>query len=261
MSENQVEKMNVTDGVKREYNRQIRIWPAILIALAQITAIMLFARFGRTNIHNGIALGGIPAVSFILILVWWLGFSRVPWRSRLVGFVMFCLAVAAVIFSQRSVNMGGMLLAVALPYMVYCIVLTLILTIPVHWPIRKWLVLLVLLVCTGVFCAKRVDELGGDLQPVVSWRWQQTIEERSEALSHAITQKTADLPETVTSEDWPDFLGGPERTDTISGITFSTDWSTPPREVWRQPIGPAGLLLSVSATICSPRNNGERKNL
>lgn len=236
---------------------KLRIWPALLIVMAQVIAVILFSNFGRTNIHNGIALGGIPLVAAILMLVWWITASRVPWRSRIAGFVLFFVAIAAVLFSQRSVSMGGMLLAVALPYLLYSTVITLVVTIPFAWRTRKWLLAIVLILCAGVFCAQRVDEIGGDLYPVVSWRWQMTGAQRSENIGAPTIQQTAELPDVITPDDWCDFLGQ-GRKNTVTNLTFSTDWSTPPREVWRQPIGPGwSSFIGVGDYLFTQEQRGE----
>ena len=257
MSDTQRETENVASNVTQEYGIRLRIWPAVLVVLAQVIAVLLFNQFGRTNIHNGIALGGIPLVATILLLLWWLAASRVPWRSRLIGFVLFALAVAAIIFSQSTVSMGGMLLAVALPYMAYAFVIALLGTLPLGWPVRKWVLVAVLVVCAGVFCAKRVDELGGDLVPVVSWRWQPTVAQRSEALARPTTQKRAELPTGVGPDDWSDFLGQ-GRNNTVTGITFSTDWTSPPREVWRREIGPGwSSFIGVGDYLFTQEQRGD----
>ena len=255
-NENQV-SCNTDAAIQEKKVVNLRIWPALLIMLAQVVAVILFAKFGRTNIHNGIALGGIPLVAAILMLVWWITASRVPWRSRIVGFVLFFVAIAAVLFSQRSVSMGGMLLAVALPYLLYSTVIALVVTIPFSWRIRKWLLAIVLILCAGVFCAQRVDEIGGDLYPVVSWRWQMTSAQRSENIGAPTTQQTAKLPDAITPEDWCDFLGQ-GRKNTIANLTFSTDWSTPPKEVWRQPIGPGwSSFIGVGDYLFTQEQRGD----
>jgi outer membrane protein assembly factor BamB len=255
---NEIQDLRETDAATRQSTVvRLRIWPALIIALAQVIAVVLFTKFGRTNIHNGIALGGIPLVAAILMLVWWIAASRVPWRSRIAGFVLFFVAIAAVLFSQRSVSMGGMLLAVALPYLLYSTVITLVVTIPFAWRTRKWLLAIVLFLCAGVFCAQRVDEIGGDLYPVVSWRWQMTSAQRSENIGAPTIQQTAELPDAITPEDWCDFLGQ-GRKNTVTNLTFSTDWTTPPREVWRQPIGPGwSSFIGVGDYLFTQEQRGD----
>ena len=80
----------------KNQNVRVRIWPAILIALAHLAVAYGFLRFGTTNIQSGIALGGVPLVSTILLIIWWLAASRTLWRDRLIGFVLFSVTVAAV---------------------------------------------------------------------------------------------------------------------------------------------------------------------
>ena len=44
------------------------------------------------------------------------------------------------------------------------------------------------------------------------------------------------LPAEIGSEDWPEFRGV-NRDSHLRSVKFSTDWTTPPRELWRKPVG------------------------
>lgn len=239
---------------------RIRIWPAVLIALAQLIAAMLFARFGTTNIQNGIALGGVPLAATALLILWWLAASRVPWRERLLGLAIFACAVVAVLFSQRSVGIGALLLAVALPYMVYAVAIILLVTQPLRWYARRCALIGVLVVCAAVFCAMRVDSIGGDLAPVTSWRWQPTVAQRSGTLADFLVQQEALLPADVGPDDWPAFLG-PRRDNRIAGVRFADDWhNTPPREIWRREIGPGwSSFIAVGDYLFTQEQRGEEE--
>lgn len=215
---------------------RLRVWPAAIIALAHLIAAWAFSYFGSTNIHSAIALGGVPLVSSLLLIVWWLAASRAPRKDRWIGLALFLAAVAAVVFSQKTVSMGGMLVALALPVMVLGTVAALLVTYRMRWPARRWVLMAVLVICAVLFCAKRVDSIGGDLAPVVSWRWNPTIEDRSTMIPAEEAHGTANLPATAGPSDWPEFRGT-ARDGRVLGASFSTDWATPPREVWRRKIG------------------------
>ena len=237
----------------------VRIWPAILIALAHLAAAYAFARLGTTNIQNAIALGGVPLISTILLLIWWLVASRTPLLDRLIGLVLFIAAAAAVIFSQKSTGLGGMLMALALPYMTIGMVVVLVATYPLRWPLRRWVLAAFLLTCAGVYCAMRVDSIGGNLAPVTSWRWQPTTQEQSEAVPRFEAHATAVLPAEAGPGDWPAFRG-PRRDGRATGIRFSTDWSTPPKEVWRRNIGPAwSSFIAVGDYLFTQEQRGSEE--
>ncbi len=238
----------------------IRAWPVFLIAAGQLIATVLFSRYGTTNIQNGIALGGIPLAALVLTLVWWLGASKVPWWNRFTGVLLFAGAIAAVLFSQRSVEMGALLLAVALPYMIYGVAVVLAATYPVRWATKRWVLLVMLLCCTMVFCAMRVDSIAGNLRPVTSWRWTPTAVQRSVSLAEFLAQETANVPQTAGEDDWPDFLGA-NRDGYARGVRFSTDWETePPQEVWRRPIGPGwSSFIAVGDYLFTQEQRGENE--
>ncbi|MBX7259793.1 MAG: PQQ-like beta-propeller repeat protein, partial [Candidatus Hydrogenedentes bacterium] len=85
--------------------------------------------------------------------------------------------------------------------------------------------------------------IGGDLKPVVSWRWSPSLAELSKSLPRVEAHGTAVLPAELTPEDWPAFRG-PARDNHVSG-TIATDWTNPPRELWRRSIGPAWSSFAV----------------
>jgi outer membrane protein assembly factor BamB len=217
---------------------RLRIWPAVLIALAQLAAAWGFGRLATTNIHLGLVLGLIPLVSTLLMLAWWLAGSRAPWRDRLMGAAVFIAAAALVACSQKKPVLGGLLLALALPAFTLTLAAMLVLTCRLAWRTRRWLLALALFLCAGVFCARRVESIGGDLVPIVKWRWTATAGERSTAVHREEPQGTAALPAKLTDDDWPGFRG-PGRDGRVAATGLSLPWAEPPRELWRRAIGPA----------------------
>jgi len=219
----------------------------------------LVERYGRTNIHNAIALGLVPGVAALLFLVWWLAASRARWRTRLAGLALVIAAIAGVVFSQSSIRMGGMLLAFSLPYFVYGVAGVLLLTVPLRPHLRERTLALAIIICAGIFCSMRVDSIGGDLFPVVSWRWEPTAGERSAALVEIDAQGIAEVPETPATSDWPDFLGH-GRHNWVEGVRFSTDWSVPPRELWRRDIGAGwSSFIAVGNYLFTQEQRGEEE--
>ncbi len=215
-----------------------RVWPAVLIALAQLLASRGFGAVVSTNIQIGMVLGLIPLASALLLLVWWLAASRTPWRDRLAGTGLFIVALASAVGSQPTLALGALLLTLVLPACTLTLALTLVLTCRVAWPSRRWLLALALLLCAGVFCACRVDSIGGDLAPVVVWRWTATAGERSAASPLEETGEAAVLPSQLADGDWPAFRG-PARDGCVSDPAATLSPGQPPRELWQHPVGPA----------------------
>ncbi len=215
-----------------------RIWPAVLVVLLHLGGSLEAYLFASSNIHGLIGFIIFPALSALLIIVWWLAISRVPVRQRLAGFALFVAALLLVYFSQK-VN-GELVLMAALPAMTAGVVVVLLLTARLRWPVRRLLAAAFIAGCAVFFTAVRAESLGGDMLPVLSWRWTLTSEELLALSSGEAGPNlggTATLPAQAGPKDWPEFRG-PARDGSVDVGNLATDWnSNPPREVWRHPVG------------------------
>lgn len=217
--------------------RPVRLWPAAAILALQLLAQWSYSRFATTNIQSGIELGAIPLAGAILLSLWWLIASRTRWLDRVLGYALFLAAIAGVVYTQENTSYGAMLLAYAVPRLTTGIVVVLLATTWLRWPIRRWLLVAYIIGCAALHMAMRFESIGGNLAPEVSWRWTPSRIERSGALMRPETHGTATLPAMVTPDDYPAFRG-PPRDGRLVGVTFAADWSAPPQEVWRTEIGP-----------------------
>ena len=218
-------------GIDGKTTAKIRVWPALAILVVQFAAAQILSVFGSTDIHSAVSLAVVPLTAAVLLLIWWLFASRVPVLDRLIGLLLAGGALWGVSHSR-----GAMLLAFAVPAMTTSLVLTLALTSRLRWVAARWVAVTCVLGCAGLFMALRVDEIGSGLAPVVSWRWSPTKAESSAAIPVPEANGTAQLPAQAGPADWPAFRG-PLRDAILTGTRLSTDWSTPPRELWRKPIG------------------------
>ena len=214
----------------------LRLWPAILIEVAYVVVAYGYKLFGSTNVQSFVGLAIVPLAAALLLVIWWLAASRAPVLDRLVGFVLYVAALTGVVLSQKS--NGPMLLAYALPAMTTGLVVLLVATYRLRWPMRRWVLVAFIVICGGTFAAMRVETIGGNLAPIVAWRWSLTPEERSQALPRAEAQGVAVLPAQLDPGDWPGFRG-PARDGRLVGVRFSTHWTKPPREIWRRKVGAA----------------------
>lgn len=67
------------------------------------------------------------------------------------------------------------------------------------------------------------------------WKWSPRAGEAAALLPVLINGGPVNLT-TTTPDDFPQFLG-PARNNAVRGAGLSRDWSHPPRQLWRQPIG------------------------
>ncbi|HNR37209.1 MAG TPA: PQQ-like beta-propeller repeat protein, partial [Candidatus Hydrogenedentes bacterium] len=236
---------------------RLRLWPAIVIAMAYAVAACGFRYLGSTNVQSFIELVIVPLAAVLLLIVWWLAASRVPLRDRLAGLVFVAVALLLVVFTQK--RNGAMLLAYAIPAMTVGSAIVLAVSFRLSWKAQRWMTAGFIVICTGVFMAMRVDTIGGNLAPIMSWRWTETEEERSIAIPHANAHGTAAVPAEAGPGDWPAFRG-PYRESRVTGVTFSTNWSTPPREVWRREVGPAwSSFIAVGDYLFTQEQAGQQE--
>jgi outer membrane protein assembly factor BamB len=167
--------MNMNESTPR---KPLRLWPGIVLAI-----LVVLVRFGAPIFPDGILVAILGSVvGGVLILLWWMFFSRAPWLERLGAVALMVVAVFGTRYvvdeSIRGGMMGRMLpMLLALPAMPVVLVAWAVATRRLAaGPRRAALVAAILLVC-GAFSIIRTDGvLGGGSQ--ITWRWTPTAEEK-----------------------------------------------------------------------------------
>ncbi|HUW60683.1 MAG TPA: PQQ-binding-like beta-propeller repeat protein [Candidatus Bathyarchaeia archaeon] len=223
----------------RDAGIRLRIWPALLIVIVNLSVALAAWRFGTTNIHAMVGFIIVPILAAVLLIIWWLAASRAPVRDRWAGFALVAAVLFWVYITQKS--NGELLLMAAVPTITTGVVALLAVTFWLPWPVRRWCVVALMAGCAAVFTATRADGIGSNFVPILAWRSSPTAEElvaASEGLANPKPGAMAHVPAQAGPGDWPGFRG-PARDGRAEGVTFSADWSTPPRQIWRHPVGPA----------------------
>ncbi len=159
--------------------KPLRLWPGVVAVVLQWLPWFVLPIFVPQAVMYGL-IGGV--FGGLVIVVWWLFFSRAPWSERVGAIVLMPVAVFAtkriVHASIANAGMGMMLPIFAIP------VLSLAL---VAWaaasrrlssgPRRASMVASILLAC-GVFTLVRTGGISGDGYSDLHWRWTRTPEER-----------------------------------------------------------------------------------
>ena len=231
---------------------------AILLALLRYAVPIVLPDAMLFGVFAGF--GGV-----LLILLWWLFFSRVRWSER-VGAVL--LIVAGLLVTSRLVHVsianGGMGI---LFYFLAIPVLSLVL---VAWAVATRhltgaprfvsLVATIVLAC-GAFTLLRTGGVRGYGGSDLHWRWTPTPEQK--LLATTVDQPKA-LPSAPappkTAADWPGFRGA-GRNSIVSGVRIETNWSaSPPIELWRRPVGPGWSSFAVrDALLYTQEQRGEEE--
>jgi outer membrane protein assembly factor BamB len=226
-------------------------------------------------------LGGLACA--LLILVWWLLFSRVPWRDRIVAIALvlgLALITRFLIHPSIAGGMMGMMYPIfVLPFLMLALVVW-------AWLSRRttgaprWAMLagLVAIAC-GFVLALRTDGIKGEGGMQLAWRWTKTAEERLvekvpvSALPVAAATpvetretsvaseptpvvepkppaaKTVAVAEPVQRAEWPGFRG-PARDGVVHGVRIETNWAqTPPVQVWKRDVGPGWSSFAVRGDV------------
>jgi outer membrane protein assembly factor BamB len=124
------------------------------------------------------------------------------------------------------------------------IVAWLILTARARWATRGKMLVAFGLVLGGLFALVRVDETTGDVVPKLAWRWTPKADMALAAEFGDLVGGRADLQKT-TPDDYPEFLG-PRRRAVVAGSQLAREWErSPPREIWRRPIGAAWSSFAI----------------
>jgi outer membrane protein assembly factor BamB len=231
-----------------------RLWPAVVI-LALMWAVTVIPGFiGQlqgTPWHVFAMIWGAGGGA-IAIGLWWLFASRVPWTDRLMILLFFAVSsLAARPLSDPSFlyfNYGP--ITRGLPLTTTVLVLWLLVTPALSWPVRRLGAVAALLLAWGYCDLVRLDGVWGDFKAEVHWRWEPTAEQKyiasiSAKTAPAVAEAEGDKPLQLAPGDWPAFRGT-NRDGRLTGVRIASDWySHPPRKLWGHLIGPGWSSFAV----------------
>ena len=274
--------MNISEPI---FRKPIRLWPGT--ALATLILLALYAIPAVAPPYAGLGMLG-AAAGALLVLVWWLLFSRARWYERLGALVLIVAAtIAERPFVHASIAGGGQ------GYLSYILVLPTLCVALVGWaavsrrlaPASRAAAAIVAIVLGCLpWVIVRTGGISADGRSDFHFRWTPTPEERLLALADepkplapppapaetpkpvaapSSADKTAKEPaappaakvELATAPlpakpaEWPGFRG-PDRDGVIHGTHIATDWSqSPPAQIWRRPIGPGWSSFAVNGNL------------
>jgi len=158
--------------------KPLRLWPGVVAVALQWVGFLLPLVAPEAGMYGmlGAAVGGL------VVVVWWLFFSRAPWSERVGAIVLMPVAVLATRLvvhpSIAKAGMGMMLYFFAIPVLSLALVAWAAATRRLSaGPRRASLVAAILLGC-GVFTLLRTAGVSGDGRADLRWRWTPTPEER-----------------------------------------------------------------------------------
>jgi len=263
---------------EQETNRRpLRVWPGVVAVTLQWLLWQAGPKVAPDYIIYEM-IGGIMGGA-VVVLLWWMFFSRAPWLDRVGAVVMMAIAAfAARPFLDKSIvggAMGMLFMLLSIPILSLALVVWAVIARSFAQGPRRVALVVTAVVACGVFVGLRTDGITGDGGMQLAARWSKTSEQKllaqpiaepaapappaaPAAVAKVETPKEAiaapkSAPKAVASAKpverpeaiWPGFRG-PHRDDIVTGVRFRTDWgSAPPKEVWRKPIGPGWSSFAV----------------
>jgi outer membrane protein assembly factor BamB len=278
--------MTTTQTVVTTRSKPLRLWPGVAAV-----ALMWLLRFVVPPFAGDFAgyalMGGLACV--LLVLAWWLLFSRAPWVERVGAVVLMVAAVLAVRLIVHPSIAGGMMglmpVILAIPLLSLALVVWAAVSRSFPPTLRRTsLVAAMVLACLPLLLIRTdgIRGAGSDL----AWRWTPTAEQRllaqtsddvlmpppaapadaapepepraepapapdiaAESPAPAPSTAPATAPVAAPRAAWPGFRG-PARDGAVRGVRIESDWSrNPPVKLWSHPIGPGWSSFAVSGDL------------
>jgi outer membrane protein assembly factor BamB len=159
--------------------KPLRLWPGVVagtIVAVSLFGVPLVAPGAQLLSLGGGALGGL------IILIWWLLFSRAPWAERLGALALMVLAVVVVRplvhESISGAGMGRFLYVMSVPILGLALVVWAVATRALSPGVRRIWMVVAIFAGSGVFMPIRTGGVTGDGEWDLHWRWTPTPEER-----------------------------------------------------------------------------------
>ncbi|MBS1786882.1 MAG: PQQ-binding-like beta-propeller repeat protein [Acidobacteria bacterium] len=255
--------------------KPLRLWPGVVAAvlLCLVTfGIPIFAPDqSGTAIMAGIICG-------LLVIVWWLFFSRAPWPDRIGAIVVMVISVIVtklVVHKSIANGMMGMMLPIfSVPIMSLALVIAVAMGNRLSVNARRVAMSFAILLGCGLFTLIRTGGMTGDANSDLHWRWTKTPEELLLAQARDVPPQVPPVAATPEPEepvpakpgeeptptpavsetpqtraDWPGFRGA-ARDSIVRAVRIETDWAkSPPVEVWRRKVGPGWSSFAVQGDL------------
>ena len=171
--------MTIAQTLEPTARKPLRLWPGVIAVTLAAFAMFVLPLVAPAATMYGV-IGGI--VGGLLVLLWWLLFSRAPWLERLAAIALLVLAVIAtrpiVDRSLSGAGMGMLFYMYAIPALSLALVVWAVATRRLDRGRRfAWLVAVILVAC-AFFLVLRVDGMSNTAGIDFEWRWSPTAEER-----------------------------------------------------------------------------------
>ena len=265
--------------------KPLRLWPGVAIAVVQVLVALIAPFFdGGAMIA---LLGGV--IGALLILLWWLFFSRAPWLDRIAAIVLVAVATvlvkSVVDISIAGAGQGFLVYVLGVQPLMLGLVAWAVATRYASASTRRIALVAAVILASVPINLVRTGGIGGSSGMDMHWRWTPTpeelllargpeelkplpaapvvetpapataapIEKPAAPAAPAAAKVEAPAPapaiEDTRPAEWPGFRG-PNRDSVVRGVRINTNWTaSPPAQMWRRPIGPGWSSFSVRGDL------------
>ncbi|HEV7905476.1 MAG TPA: hypothetical protein VGO96_16665, partial [Pyrinomonadaceae bacterium] len=180
---------------KQTSKKPLRLWPGVIAVALQWVLWFVVPIVSRDTA----IIAAIAAIALgLVVVVWWLFFSRAAWAERVGALVLMVLAV---VVTKRVVHpsiAGGMMRLMlpvyAVPPLSLALVVWAVATRRLSSGVRRAALVVAIVLACGVFTLLRTGGITGDADSDLHWRWTKTPEERLLAQASNEQAAPASLP-------------------------------------------------------------------
>ncbi len=247
--------------------KPLRVWPAIVLVLliAALKIASFFVQMDAMAVMITLILG--PLVLGLLVLIWWVTFSRASASEKALGFFGVVAAGVAVHFLIDPTMRGPGQILIGIPIGMLAFGIVAILMKNVLSMKRTIVMLLATLIGFSSIALFRNDGMWGSGQLGLDWRWNETPEEkmmaqRSATSGEAETFTDEQFEEWLSEPEWPGFRG-PNGDGRYPGPDIATDWKANPLKLdWKIPVGPGWSSFAVAGNLLfTQEQHGEQETV
>jgi outer membrane protein assembly factor BamB len=246
--------------------KPLRLWPGVIAAALQWFAWLvvpaLVPQWGGAAFLAALLFG-------LVVVVWWLFFSRAPWSERLGAIAVMVVAVAATsrLVHESIANgmMGVMLFIYAIPALTLALVAWAVVSRGFSGRLRFVSMVAAVALACGALTLIRTNGISGDADSDLEWRWTPTPEERLLARAgdeplDAVRNAPAALPTTpelkTAEEPVPAPAGNEPSPATSVPAAGETPEARPPAPAPDEPASPPPAPAVAAAEAAWPGFRG-----
>ena len=225
--------------------KPLRLWPGVAAVVPQWLTLIVFMLFVPEGLIYGIMAG---VVGGLLVVVWWLFFSRAPWLERVGALVLMPVAVLAttpiVHPSVANAGMGKLLPIFSIPVLSLSLVVWAAASRGLSSGLRRASMFGAILLGSLAFTLVRTGGITGGGKLDWHWRWTPTPEER--LLAQAAPEPVAPASALATPVVEP-----PERQTTAPAPNASPTLTPVPAAagITAEPAKQAGVRTEVAESL------------